>query len=214
MSIVADAKGIIQQFEHSNANLTAIRTMANEIGKNRELADYLWMHGGTKSRLLALLILELKAVDTTYLATMITDIERAAEPDQRQLSDWLVANVIMKKSALKKEASTWLADTSTMKQRMFWSLQARTIKAENTELNRQLLEAIEQHITAAPAMVQEHMNWCAAQIGIADETLRQQCIRLGERLGLYKDYPVSKGCTSPYLPIWIESVVEARNGRS
>jgi 3-methyladenine DNA glycosylase AlkD len=211
MTVVEDAKRYIHHLEQSNANLTAIRTLANNIGKNQELADYLWMQGGTKSRLLALLVLELKAVDTTYLATMITDIERAAEPDQRQLSDWLVANVIMKKSALKKEASTWLAETSTIKQRVFWSLQARTLKAEHIELNRRLLEAIEQHIAAAPAMVQEHMNWCAAQIGIADETLRQQCIRLGERLGLYKDYPVSKGCTSPYLPIWIESVVGKRN---
>lgn len=90
-------------------------------------------------------------------------------------------------------------------------MQARTVKAENTELNRQLLEAIEKHIAEAPDMVQEHMNWCAAQIGIADGTLRQHRIQLGERLGLYKDYPVSKGCTSPYLPIWIESVVGKRN---
>jgi 3-methyladenine DNA glycosylase AlkD len=211
MTIVEDAKRHIHHLEHSNANLTAIRTMANEIGKSQELAEYLWMPGGTKSRLLALLVLELKAVDTTYLATMIKDIERATEPDQRQLSDWLVANVIMKKSALKKEASKWLAETSTIKQRVFWSVQARTLKAENTELNRQLLEAIEKYIAAAPDMVQEHMNWCAAQIGIADETLRQHCIRLGERLGLYKDFPVSKGCTSPYLPIWIVSVVGKRN---
>jgi len=69
------------------------------------------------------------------------------------------------------------------------------------------LAAVEKHMADAPAMVQEHMNWCAAQIGIADESLRARCIRLGETLGLYKDYPVSKGCTSPYLPIWIESVV-------
>src|SRR5438093_5706969 len=106
----------MHHLEQSNANLTAIRTLANEIGKNQELAEYLWMHGGTKSRLLSLLILELKAIDTTSLATMITDNERAEEPAQRQLSDWLVANVIMKKSALKKEASTWLAETSPIKQ--------------------------------------------------------------------------------------------------
>ena len=99
MIVVEDAKRRIHHLERSNANLTAIRTMANEIGKSQELAAYLWMHGGTKSRLLALLVLELKVIDTTYLATLITDIERAEENDQRQLSDWLVANVIMKKGA-------------------------------------------------------------------------------------------------------------------
>jgi len=158
MSIAADAKRIMQQFEHSNANLTAIRTMANEIGKSQELAQYLWMHGGTKPRLLSLLVLELKAVDTAHLEDMIKDIERVEENDQRQLSDCLVANVIIKKSALKKEASSWLAATSIIKQRIFWSLQARTVKAENTELNRQLLETLEQHMAEAPETVQEHMN--------------------------------------------------------
>jgi hypothetical protein len=53
----------------------------------------------------------------------------------------------------------------------------------------------------------DRLHWCAAQIGIEDEDLRGRCIQLGERLALYKDYPVSKGCTSPYLPIWIGSVV-------
>jgi 3-methyladenine DNA glycosylase AlkD len=207
MGVVQDANKRIQQLEHSNANLTMIRAIANEIGKSQEMAELLWSHGGTKPRLLALLILELKAIDATYLENMVKDIASAEEHDQRQLADWLVANVIMKKSALKREASSWLSETSAIKQRVFWSLQARTLKAENTELNRQLLEALEQHMAGAPGMVQEHMNWCAAQIGIEDASLRQQCIRLGERLGLYKDYPVSKGCTSPYLPIWIETMV-------
>jgi hypothetical protein len=45
-----------------------------------------------------------------------------------------------------------------------------------------------------------------------DETsiIRQRCIALGEKTGLYIDFPVSKGCTSPYLPIWINSVVGKR----
>jgi 3-methyladenine DNA glycosylase AlkD len=210
MSVVEEAKTIITNLENSNANLTTIRTMANQLVKSQETAAYLWTHGGTKSRLLSLLIVELKAVDNTYLENLVKDIEQAEEQDQRQLTDWLVANVIMKKSALKKEAGQWGAEQLKIKQRIFWSLQARTIKAENQDLNRQLLASLEQQMATAPAMVQEHMNWCAAQIGIADETLRARCIRLGEKLGLYKDYPVSKGCTSPYLPIWIESVVEKR----
>ena len=44
-------------------------------------------------------------------------------------------------------------------------------------------------------------------MGIVDERLRSRCVGLGERLGLYQDYPVSNGCTSPFLPIWIGSVV-------
>jgi 3-methyladenine DNA glycosylase AlkD len=161
--------------------------------------------------MLSLLILEIKAVDVPYIEMLISDIEAVAEAkDQSQLLDWMIANVIMKKAPLKNETAKWRDDPSTIRQRVFWSVQARSVRAENHELNEQLLEHIEQELPAATEKVQWNMNWCAAQIGIADERLRSRCIALGERLGLYRDYPVSKGCTSPFLPIWIGSVVAKR----
>ncbi|MFM8449226.1 MAG: DNA alkylation repair protein, partial [Haliscomenobacter sp.] len=33
-------------------------------------------------------------------------------------------------------------------------------------------------------------------------------LEIGTRLGIYRDYPVSKGCTSPYAPIWITEMVK------
>lgn len=86
----------------------------------------------------SLLILDVKAIDNDYIETMIQDIEAADRQHQRQLSDWLIANVLMKKAALKKEAGNWLSAMSVIKQRIFWSIRARTIKAENQELNVQL----------------------------------------------------------------------------
>jgi 3-methyladenine DNA glycosylase AlkD len=81
-------------------------------------------------------------------------------------------------------------------------------QADDHDLNQELLGFLEQHRAhEEEEMIQKTMNWCAAQIGIADDKLRSRCVRLGETLGLYKDYPASKGCTSLYLPIWIESVV-------
>jgi len=32
-------------------------------------------------------------------------------------------------------------------------------------------------------------------------------IAIGEDLGIYQDDPVSKGCTSPIAPIWINAMV-------
>lgn len=29
-----------------------------------------------------------------------------------------------------------------------------------------------------------------------------------ERLGVYRDYPCAKGCTSPFAPIWINEMVK------
>jgi 3-methyladenine DNA glycosylase AlkD len=63
----------------------------------------------------------------------------------------------------------------------------------------------------APAPAQWTMNYCLAEIGIHFPELRERAIAIGERLGLYRDYPCSKGCTSPFAPIWIEAMV-ARQG--
>jgi hypothetical protein len=37
-----------------------------------------------------------------------------------------------------------------------------------------------------------------AAIGIHVPRLRKRAIASGKRLGIYRDYPVSKGCTSPF----------------
>ena len=36
---------------------------------------------------------------------------------------------------------------------------------------------------------------------------RKRAIAIGEKLGVYRDYPVSKACTSPFAPIWINAMV-------
>ena len=203
----SEAQALLERLDSTRPNNTEIRNIAREQGKNPELAAHLWKNGGFSARMLSLLILDLKAVDVPRIEGMISDLEAADGKEQSQLLDWLIANVIMKKAALKNEAAKWRDDPSTLRQRVFWSVQARSVRAENHALNEQLLAHIEQALPAAGEKVQWNMNWCAAQIGIADEGLRDRCIALGERLGLYRDYPVSKGCTSPYLPIWIGSVV-------
>jgi len=44
---------------------------------------------------------------------------------------------------------------------------------------------------------------------LGTERMRAQNTRhgAGEKLGIYRDYPVSKGCTSPFAPVWIEEMV-------
>ena len=47
------------------------------------------------------------------------------------------------------------------------------------------------------------MDFCLAGIGIHVPVLRERVVAIGERLGVYPDYPVSKGCTTPFAPVWI-----------
>lgn len=54
------------------------------------------------------------------------------------------------------------------------------------------------------------MNFCPAGIGIHFPEHRKQTLAIGEKLGVYRDYPVSKGCTPPFAPIWIAEMVKRR----
>ena len=62
---------------------------------------------------------------------------------------------------------------------------------------------------AAPA-VQWTMNVCLAKIGIHCSTHRKRAVAIGAKLGIYRDSPVSKGCTSPFAPIWIAEMVRRK----
>lgn len=60
---------------------------------------------------------------------------------------------------------------------------------------------------AAAPQTQWTMNNCLASIGINVPQLRQRAIAIGEALGIYRDYPVPRGCTSPFAPLWINEMV-------
>jgi hypothetical protein len=52
------------------------------------------------------------------------------------------------------------------------------------------------------------VNNSLAMIGIHFPKHRKRALAIGEKLGIYRDYPVSKGCTSPFAPIWIDEMVK------
>jgi 3-methyladenine DNA glycosylase AlkD len=71
-----------------------------------------------------------------------------------------------------------------------------------------LLDRIELEMATAANAEQWTMNFCLAGIGIHFPEYRLRSLEIGEKLGVYRDYPVSKGCTSPFAPIWINEMVK------
>ena len=71
-----------------------------------------------------------------------------------------------------------------------------------------LLDRIKSELGTAASEVQWTMNCCLAEIGIRFPDHRERALAIGETLGIYRDYPVSKGCTSPFAPIWFNEMVE------
>jgi len=43
------------------------------------------------------------------------------------------------------------------------------------------------------------------------ESLRTSWKEVGGALGVYRDFPESKGCTSPFAPIWINEMVRRQS---
>ena len=70
-----------------------------------------------------------------------------------------------------------------------------------------LLDRIESDMGNAPPEAQWTMNSVLAAIGIHFPKHRKRAVAIGEKLGIYRDYPVSKGCTSPFAPSWINEMV-------
>lgn len=70
-----------------------------------------------------------------------------------------------------------------------------------------LLDRIENEMATAAPEEQWTMNFSLAEIGINHPEHRQRALEIGEKLGVYRNYPVSKGCTSPFAPIWIKEMV-------
>jgi 3-methyladenine DNA glycosylase AlkD len=70
MKATEQARQLVDRLTSTKSNLTQIRTIATECGKNQAIANELWKHGETSARLLALLILE-KAI---YLPIWIESV--------------------------------------------------------------------------------------------------------------------------------------------
>jgi 3-methyladenine DNA glycosylase AlkD len=179
-----------------------IRKLAQEIKSDHELALALWETGNVDARLLAILILKPKQLSAEQVDRMVRSVSFA------QVADWLSSYVIKDhpdKEALRQK---WMADQDSWAARAGWSLTAGRVARSPEGLDLPaLLDRIESEMPGAPPETQWTMNSCLAGIGIHVPEHRERALALGEAMGIYRDYPVSKGCTSPFAPIWINEMV-------
>ena len=125
-----------------------------------------------------------------------------------RVADWLNAYVVRQhpdKEALRRD---WMTADDRWAARAGWDLTAERVAKSPDGLDLPaLLARIESEMASAYPQVQWTMNNTLAAIGIHFPKQRKRAIAIGEKLGIYRDYPVSKGCTSPFAPIWINATV-------
>lgn len=180
-----------------------IRSIAKSAKPDHDLAMQLWETGNLDARLLAILWMKPKAIPATELDRMVRSNAVL------QLSDWLNSYIVKAhpdKEALRRQ---WMSDDHPMAARAGWSLTAERIAKQPDDLNLPaLLDRIERELADAASEPQWTMNVALANIGIYHPEHRARALAIGEALGVYRNYPTSPGCTSPFAPSWINELVK------
>ena len=147
-----------------------------------------------------------KDLTKDQLDTMVKSI------DLPQLADWFNAYVIKEHPDRDDLREAWLNAANKWAARSGWSLMAARIarNAEGLDLKK-ILDRIESEMTVVAPEIKWTMNTALAYIGIHHPEFRKRAMDIGEKLGVYRDYPVSKGCTSPFAPIWITEMVSRQS---
>ncbi|HRQ71816.1 MAG TPA: DNA alkylation repair protein [Phycisphaerales bacterium] len=194
-----------------------IRKLAKKIKTDHDLALELWKTGNVDAQLLAILAMDPKRLSTAQLDSMVREARFA------WVAEWLQSYIIKNRPAAEREAlrEKWMSksEKDAWAARAGWHLTASIINNGGTSRDRKgaddhtldldaLLDRIEKEMPKAPPETKWTMNSTLGAIGIHHPAHRKRALAIGEKIGLYKDWPVSKGCTIPYVPVWVEEMVK------
>jgi len=182
--------------------LGEIRKVATKIKTDHELALSLWKTGNLDAQFLATLLVDVDRLSADAMERMVKSVTFA------WVADWLHSYVVKQHADKETLRKKWMASDDRWAARAGWQLTAGRVarSPEGLDLDA-LLDRIEKEMAAAAPEVKWTMNCCLAEIGIHFPEHRTRALAIGEKLGVYRDYPVSKGCTSPFAPIWIKEMV-------
>lgn len=181
-----------------------IRAIARKIKTDHALALELWATGNVEAQLLATLLLKPKALSAAELDTL------TRSSTCTQVADWLNSYVVAEHPEKEALREKWMKVKDRWAARAGWHFTASRVNkgaANGLDLPA-LLDRIEKELPKARPEVQWTMNNTLAAIGIHHPEHRQRAIAMGETIGLYRDWPVSKGCTPPYVPVWVDFMVK------
>lgn len=189
-----------------------LRTLAKKLKTNHELALELWQTGNVEAQLLATLIIKPKTLSAAELDKLTRSTTCA------QVADWLNSYVVAEHPEKEALREKWMkAKEMTAKNpwaaRAGWNLTASRINKgaiDGLDLSA-LLDRIEKEMPRAKPEVQWTMNGTLGAIGIHVPKLRKRAVAIGEKIGLYRDWPVSKGCIIPYVPVWVDAIVKRQS---
>lgn len=182
-----------------------LRAIAKKIKSDHELGLALWETGNMEAQLLATLIMKPKSLSAKEVDSMTQSICCAP------VADWLNNYVVAQHPDREKLREKWMKDKNPWAARAGWHFTASRVNKDSEGLDLSaLLDRIEKEMPKARPEVQWTMNNTLMAIGIKDSRLRKRAIAIGEKIGLYKNWPMSKGCIIPYVPVAVEAMVKRK----
>jgi len=180
-----------------------IRTLAKSIKADHALALKLWETGNVEAQLLATLLMNPKLLSAAELDALTRTTSFA------QVADWLNAYIVPQHPENEALRIKWMKDKDRWAARAGWNLTASRVNKGTADFDlAAMLDRIEKELPKAKPEVQWTMNNTLGAIGIHDAKLRKRAVAIGEKIGLYRDWPVSKGCIPPYVPVWVDAMVK------
>ena len=192
--------------EQYGVKLGELRTIAKAIKLNTAFGLDLWATGYLEARLVAILIMKPKELSVDQLKMLVQTATYG------HLADWV--NSYLVKQHPEKEAlrNVWLAVDANAEPwlaRTAWSLTTERVSKSPGGLDiAGVLKRIDNELATAPEPARWTMNFCLGELGIHHAEFRDEAVAIGERVGAYRDYPTSKGCISPFVPLWVAAIVE------
>ncbi len=183
-----------------------MRKLAKSVGDDHELGMKLWDLDIVDTQLLACMILDAKKISHNKALSMIQD----AQIDT--VLDDLLFRCLIKIDDKEGFMNTLDALKDDVYGKAYWAFIVDKIGSIDldTSLADTILSRIEQELVDAPEKTQWMMNRALSELGFKHPDYTQRCIDLGEKLAVYKDMKVAKGCTSAYAPAWIEAVLKRK----
>ncbi|MEA4875761.1 MAG: DNA alkylation repair protein [Anaerorhabdus sp.] len=180
-------------------NLGYLRQYALKLKNNEDLLYALWSTDITDANLLAAMAY------SDQPCTLDEFQELIEQSTYIEINDELCFKSSLNPKDKNMLIQLWIDSEYPLLRRSAWDLIITLILDKNAtpkQINT-WLKRIKKDMLKETGRAQETMNRALSEIGIHYDEYTEECIKLGEDIGLYKDYKPSKGCTSPYAPIWI-----------
>ncbi len=183
-------------------SLGDVRALAKKCRADHALALALWDTANVDAQFLAALLIDPKKLSAAELDRLVRSVVFV------RVADWLNSYVVAKHPDKEALRADWMTADDRWAARSGWHLTAERVAKNPDGLDpAALLDRIKSELATAAPEVQWTMNFTLGNIGIYIPKLRKRAVAIGEKIGLYRDWPVSKGCTPPFVPTWVNEMV-------